>query len=51
VPSGLVFGFPLRTPDGRTWSIVEDLYIDEYAPSRLDENIEELEREAVVAGI
>jgi malate dehydrogenase len=50
VPGGLVFGFPLRTEDGRSWSIVEGLYLDEYAESRLAENVEELEREAVVAG-
>ncbi len=51
VPGNLVFGFPLRTDDGRTSSIVEGLYLDEYAQSRLAENIEELEREAVVAGL
>jgi hypothetical protein len=51
VPSDLVFGFPLRTDDGHTCGIVEGLYLDEYAESRLAENIEELEREAVVAGL
>ncbi len=50
VPHGLVFGLPLRTEDGRSWSVVEGLYLDEYANSRLDENIDDLEREAVVAG-
>jgi len=50
VPQDLVFGFPLRS-DGQHWSIVEGLYIDEYAESRLNENIEELEQEAVVAGV
>ncbi len=50
VPRGLVFGLPLRTEDGRSWSVVEGLYLDEYATSRLTENIEDLEREAVVAG-
>jgi malate dehydrogenase len=51
VPRGLVFGFPLRTVDGQTWSIVEGLYLDEYAQSRLEQNVEELEREAVIAGV
>ncbi len=51
MPGNLVFGFPLRTDDGRTCSIVERLYLDEYAESRLAENIEELQREAVVAGL
>jgi malate dehydrogenase len=50
VPNELVFGFPLRTDDGQIWSIVEGLYLDEYAESRLAENVEELELEAVVAG-
>ncbi|HEX4142834.1 MAG TPA: malate dehydrogenase [Pirellulales bacterium] len=50
VPRELVFGFPLRTEDGQTWSIVDGLYLDEYAESRLAENVEELEHEAVVAG-
>ena len=51
VPQALVFGLPLRTEDGRTWSVVDGLYLDEYATSRLAENIEDLEREAVVAGL
>ncbi len=51
VPRALVFGLPLRTEDGRTWSVVDGLYLDEYATSRLAENIEDLEREAVVAGL
>ncbi len=50
VPLGLVFGFPLRT-DGENWSVVDGLYIDDYAEQRLNENIEELEREAVVANV
>jgi malate dehydrogenase len=51
VPRGLVFGLPLRTEDGRSWSIVDGLYLDDYANSRLQENIDDLEREAVVAGL
>ena len=49
VPRGLVFGFPLRTEDGRTWSIVQGLYHDEYAQARIRANVEELEHEAVLA--
>ena len=51
VPHGLIFGFPLRTEDGKSWSITEGMYMDEYADSRLEENIEELELESVVAAI
>jgi malate dehydrogenase len=50
VPYGLVFGLPLRTEDGRSWSVVDGLYLDDYANSRLQQNIDELEHEAVVAG-
>jgi malate dehydrogenase len=48
IPRGLVFGFPLRTEDGRTWSIVPGLYLDDYAQERLTENVAELEQEATV---
>ncbi len=51
VPHGLIFGLPLRTEDGRSWSIVEGLYLDDYASARLTENVDDLEREAVVAGL
>jgi malate dehydrogenase len=49
VPRGLVFGFPLVTPDGRTRSIVEGLYIDEAARERIKANVNELEHEAALA--
>jgi malate dehydrogenase len=45
VPRGLVFGFPLITPDGKTWSIVEGLYLDEFARERLAANVAEIEHE------
>jgi hypothetical protein len=45
----LVFGYPLRTEDGRTWSIVDDLYLDEYAQEQLAQNVAQLEQEAVMA--
>jgi malate dehydrogenase len=48
VPRGLVFGFPLRTEDGVNWSIVQSLYLDNYAQSRIAVNVAELEREAAV---
>jgi malate dehydrogenase len=48
IPRGLVFGFPLRTEDGRTWSIVPGLYHDDHAQERLAENVAELEQEATV---
>jgi malate dehydrogenase len=46
VPRGLICGFPLRTEDGASWSIVQGLYLDSYAQSRIAENVAELEREA-----
>lgn len=47
VPRGLVFGFPLRTEDGKTWSVVQGQYLDEYAQDRIAENVAELEHEAL----
>ena len=46
VPRGVIFGFPLRTEDGRSWSIVQGLYHDAYARERIAQNIAELEHEA-----
>jgi malate dehydrogenase len=46
VPRGLVFSFPLRTEDGKDWSIVENLFLDEHAQDCLDENVAQLEYEA-----
>ncbi len=48
VPRGLVFGFPVITPDGQNWSIVHGLYIDDAARERIAQNVAELEREAAV---
>ena len=48
VPHGLIFGFPLRTEDGKTWSIVPGLYHEDYALERLAENVAELELEASI---
>jgi malate dehydrogenase len=48
VPRGLVFGFPLVTADGQSWSIVEELYVDEFARERIAANVAELEHEASV---
>jgi malate dehydrogenase len=46
VPRGLVFGFPVMTADGRNWSVVDGLYVDEVARERIAANVAELEREA-----
>jgi malate dehydrogenase len=50
VPRGLVFGFPLRSDDGVTWSIVQGLYLDTPAQKQLAANVAELEHEAVIVG-
>ena len=46
VPRGLVFGFPLFTSDGVSWSIAQDHYLDAHAHERIVQNIAELEHEA-----
>jgi malate dehydrogenase len=46
VPRGLVFGFPLLTSDGKTWTIPEGHYLNEYAKGRIAQNVAELELEA-----
>jgi len=48
IPAGLVYSFPLRT-DGKKWSIIAGLPVDEDARKRLDASAAELkaEREAV----
>ena len=49
IPSGLIYSFPLQTQDGRSWSIVQGLAIDDDARKRLDASAAELvsERDAV----
>ncbi len=47
VPHGLVFGFPLSTADGKTWSIPREHYLDDQARERIARNVAELELEAV----
>ena len=49
VPHGLIFSFPLRTEDGKSWSIVRGLYLNDYAQQRIAENVAELEFEAAAA--
>jgi malate dehydrogenase len=48
IPAGLIYSFPLRT-DGKTWSVVQGLTIDDDARKRLDASASELisERDAV----
>jgi malate dehydrogenase len=48
VPKGLIFGFPLRTEDGTTWSIVPNLYLDAHAQECLAASVAELERDQSV---
>ena len=46
VPRGLVFGFPLLTADGKSWTIPKGHYLDEHAQERIAQNVAELELEA-----
>jgi hypothetical protein len=45
VPHGLVFGFPLTTWDGKTWSIVPSCYLDEASRQRIAANVTEIQHE------
>jgi malate dehydrogenase len=45
VPRGLVFGFPLITADGQTWSIAPNHYLDETARQRIAANVAEIQHE------
>ncbi len=49
VPAGLIYSYPLRTEDGRSWLIVPDLAIDDDSRKRIDASAQELiaERDAV----
>ena len=49
VPAGLIYSFPLRTEDGKTWSVVKGLPIDDEAQGRINASAQELisERDAV----
>jgi malate dehydrogenase len=49
IPGGIIYSFPLTSPDGRGWKIVPGFAIDDDARKRLDASAAELktEREAV----
>jgi malate dehydrogenase len=49
IPAGLIYSYPLRTRDGKSWEIVQGLPIDDDARKRLDASAQELigERDAV----
>ncbi len=49
IPSGLIYSVPLRTADGKTLTVVDDVPIDEESRARLDASAAELqaERDAV----
>ena len=49
IPAGLLYSFPLRTKDGKSWEVVQGLEIDDDARRRLDTSAHELtaERDAV----
>jgi malate dehydrogenase len=52
VPTGLQFGFPVRTDGSGGWAVVEGLTHDEFATERIRVTTEELESErADVAGL
>ncbi len=49
IPAGLIYSYPLRSTDGKSWSVVQGLPIDDDARKRLDASAQELlsERDAV----
>ena len=48
VPRGLIFGFPLLTADGKSWSIAQGHYLDIHGQEHIAQNVAELEHEASV---
>jgi malate dehydrogenase len=49
IPAGLIYSVPLRSSDGRSWTVVSDFAMDDDARKRLDASAVELkaERDAV----
>jgi malate dehydrogenase len=49
VEKDLITSFPIRTSDGKSWEIVQDLPVNEFSQTRIDATINELkeERDAV----
>lgn len=45
IPAGVIYSFPLRTEDGRSWSIVPNLDLDADSRARLDASARELQQE------
>ena len=44
-PEGLVFGYPIRSSGGGSWSVVEDFALDDFAREKIRITTEELEGE------
>lgn len=50
VPQGIIYSFPVKIdPATKEWSIVQGLSIDEFARSKMDATLKELQEEAVEA--
>ena len=48
VPEGLICGFPVRTDGDGGWEIVKDLKLDDFAQTKLQATVAELEEEKTV---
>ncbi|MCD8482259.1 MAG: malate dehydrogenase [Verrucomicrobia bacterium] len=45
IPEGLICGFPIRTEDGKTWSVVQGLPVNDFARGKIDISVKELSDE------
>ena len=45
IEKGLICSFPVRTEDGKSWQIVQDVPVNEFSQSKIDATVAELQEE------
>lgn len=45
IDAGLIASMPIRTEDGKSWSVVENVAINEFSRGRIDQSVDELRSE------
>lgn len=45
IEAGLICSFPVRTDDGKSWSIVPNVPVSEFSQSKIDATVAELKEE------
>jgi len=45
IDAGLIASMPIRTEDGKSWSVVKDLPIDDFSRAKIDASVNELREE------